>query len=141
MARISAKNSYTRVTCYSLFALRRPRDFASPTSRRGTLSYPWYVSRIVRYYSCCSYCTSIVPVVFYIRASLLGTYCKYMYIIPGMYLLHVNLLLCVHTVYSVVVIAAVRHCTTATCHPRCSSYSNPYRLKVLLLVQTNVLYC
>ena len=41
MLYVSAKNSYTCVTCDSLFAFRRPRDFTLPTSRRGTL-YRYY---------------------------------------------------------------------------------------------------
>ena len=42
MAHVSAKNSYTCVACDSRFALRHPRDFTLPTSRRGAL-YPKYI--------------------------------------------------------------------------------------------------
>ena len=37
MLHVSSNISYDYVTCVSLSSLRRPRDFTSPTSRRGTL--------------------------------------------------------------------------------------------------------
>ena len=40
MDHVSATNSYTRVTCYSLFALRRSQSFTLPTyMSKGNLVY------------------------------------------------------------------------------------------------------
>ena len=42
MLHVSSNISCDSVTCVSLFNLHRPRDFTSPTSRRGTLYYYVY---------------------------------------------------------------------------------------------------